>query len=179
MKRIRIAQTLAAIALAAGTAATADAQPRVAASVLAQGAASASNGTFRLNGTVGQAVIGSANARGVQVNKGFWYYSPAPAQTSSVESSGVVRSTGAVAAAVSPNPMSAGGRLRVEVPSHGRVSVRLVDALGRQVAVLLDDVREPGALDIEIDATGLEPGRYLVDVSAGGARSVVPIVVVR
>ncbi|MEX0737340.1 MAG: T9SS type A sorting domain-containing protein [Bacteroidota bacterium] len=43
-----------------------------------------------------------------------------------------------------PNPFNPVTRIEFSLPEAGRVSLRVFDAIGRQVAVLFDDEGEPG-----------------------------------
>jgi hypothetical protein len=73
----------------------------------------------------------------------------------------------ALAVEASPNPFAASATLRYTVATPGEVSVRVYDALGREVAVLFDGVREAGAFEAHLDAAALAPGTYVARVVAG------------
>ena len=78
-------------------------------------------------------------------------------------SSGPGAQTADVAISVAPNPVRAHARVTVSVARTERVTVDLLDALGRRVAVLHDGPVAPGtdhALDL--DASGLAGGVYVV-----------------
>ena len=80
---------------------------------------------------------------------------------------------------VFPNPM----RSHVTVTGHlvraGTVRALVVDALGREVAVLAEGVRPAGPLRLSGSATGLASGAYVVVLEAEGVRQSVRVSVVR
>ncbi|MEO0558591.1 MAG: PKD domain-containing protein [Bacteroidota bacterium] len=69
---------------------------------------------------------------------------------------------------VYPNPASAITRLAVEAPRSGHQRVVLYDALGRQVAVLIDEERSAGLHELAIQTSGLPAGAYVVRLDASG-----------
>ena len=67
-----------------------------------------------------------------------------------------------------PNPASGAVRVAFDVPEAAHVRVRVVDLLGREVAVLADDEVGPGAYEVRWDGAGpLPAGVYLVRLEAG------------
>lgn len=77
-------------------------------------------------------------------------------------------------AAVFPNPLTADSRFRFSLARAGRVRVELIDALGRQVALLAADAaaRPPGAYSLPLPV-GVAPGAYFVRLlTADAARAV-------
>jgi hypothetical protein len=68
-----------------------------------------------------------------------------------------------------PNPSSGRVALRFGLAEAGRVRLAVYDALGREVAVLVDGVREAGSHDVPFDASALAPGTYVVRLLAGGS----------
>jgi hypothetical protein len=72
-----------------------------------------------------------------------------------------------------PNPFNPGTTIEYGIPgvrgqSLGGSSVKLVvyDMLGREVAVLVDEMKEPGSYQVRFDASGLASGVYLYRMSA-------------
>ena len=73
---------------------------------------------------------------------------------------------------VSPNPVAAGGKVRLTLAEAGLVRVTVVDVLGRQVAVLAEGVRGAGEHTVGLGAERLVPGVYVVRVTAGASSAV-------
>jgi|GEM_PF-4319627 len=70
--------------------------------------------------------------------------------------------------APAPNPVRAVATLRLDLPAAAEVRVCVVDALGREVAVVLDGVRPAGRHTVLLDAARLAPGVYVVRLVAPG-----------
>ena len=68
---------------------------------------------------------------------------------------------------VSPNPVAATARLRFDVPEPSHVELVVVDALGRQLDVLLDANVPAGTHDADLDVSSLASGVYVVRLRAG------------
>ncbi|WP_412060217.1 hypothetical protein [Rubrivirga sp. IMCC45206] len=75
-----------------------------------------------------------------------------------------------LALAVGPNPARATATVRYTVASPGPVRLRVLDVLGREVAVLASGPRPPGDHTAAFDASRLAAGLYLVVLDADGAR---------
>jgi len=158
---------------------TAGAQTRIAASVIASGGGPASSGGLILSGTIGQAVIGPTVSASMNAGQRFWYAIPLEIVISSVP--GVSSGTLAEGAYLQswPNPFSHDAELQVRIPSAGPVSLKLYNALGREVRTLVEGVREAGVLTVQLDGTTLESGSYTAQLIAGGARHAIKLVVVK
>jgi len=80
-----------------------------------------------------------------------------------------------------PSPARAGARVRLDLSlrQSGRVRVRVVDGVGRDVRTVMDAVRPTGEGDVEVPTAGLAPGTYFVVVDGPGGRRVQPLTVVR
>jgi hypothetical protein len=66
-----------------------------------------------------------------------------------------------------PNPFNPVTTIRYRIPDASRVSLTVFDALGREVATLVDRRQEPGAYETTFDAAGLASGVYLYRLRAG------------
>ncbi|MGB3541904.1 T9SS type A sorting domain-containing protein [Rubrivirga sp.] len=86
---------------------------------------------------------------------------------------------GALLLAPHPNPAHGAVVLRCRLPSSGAVDLRVFDALGREVAVVLEGERSAGDLEVAFDAGRLSPGIYVVVLEAGDAVMTRTLTVVR
>jgi hypothetical protein len=66
-----------------------------------------------------------------------------------------------------PNPFTLATTLTYHLTDGGHVNLRVYDATGRLVAVLVDDVQMPGQHTAAFDAAGLASGHYFVRLEAG------------
>lgn len=69
---------------------------------------------------------------------------------------------------VSPNPARGTVRVPVALVEAGDARLAVTDALGREVAVLLDGRQPAGAREVAWDVAGLPAGLYVVRLEAGG-----------
>ena len=63
-----------------------------------------------------------------------------------------------------PNPFNPTTKISFTLPQNGRVSLKVFDALGREVADLANDVFEAGTHEIEFNATNLASGIYFYTI---------------
>jgi hypothetical protein len=69
--------------------------------------------------------------------------------------------------AVAPNPFAGRTQISYEVASAAPVRLSVYDALGREVAVLVDGPQEAGAHTATFDARGLAAGTYVYRLVVG------------
>ena len=60
-----------------------------------------------------------------------------------------------------PNPFNPTTLIRYEVAEQVHIRLEVYDALGRQVAALVDEQKNPGKYSVVFDASGLSSGVYL------------------
>jgi hypothetical protein len=66
-----------------------------------------------------------------------------------------------------PNPFNSTTQIEFMLPSTQRVSLRLYDVLGREVAVIMNEIQTAGRHRLAFDASGLSSGVYLCRLEAG------------
>jgi len=69
--------------------------------------------------------------------------------------------------AMRPNPFNSITQIEFTLPVTQRVSLRLYDVLGREVAVLLDEMKTAGEHRISFDGSALSSGVYFCRMEAG------------
>jgi VCBS repeat protein/type IX secretion system substrate protein/FG-GAP repeat protein len=112
--------------------------------------------------------------RSTQSGQTYYYRLLATSRDGSVMTFGPISATAQEAIAafmlspLSPNPST--GRLLVTfaIPTRTRVRLTLTDVQGREVAVLVDDIREAGRFTATLDASDLRAGMYFVRMQATG-----------
>jgi hypothetical protein len=67
---------------------------------------------------------------------------------------------------VYPNPFNPTTMIRYGLPQRAVVSLRVFDALGREVRVLVDEERSAGVHEVRFDAVGLASGMYIYRLQA-------------
>ena len=80
---------------------------------------------------------------------------------------------------VSPNPLSDHGRVGLTLPEPTYVRLSLVDAMGRQVAELKNELVSAGVHQLDMSVSSLAPGTYYCRLTAGHTEQVKKVVVWR
>lgn len=66
-----------------------------------------------------------------------------------------------------PNPFNPTTRIKYQVASIERVTLKVYDILGREIVTLLNEVKHPGNYELEFDASYLPSGVYIYRLNAG------------
>ena len=66
-----------------------------------------------------------------------------------------------------PNPFNPSTTIRYEVPKGGLVLLKVYDILGREVASLVNEEKQPGNYEVRFDASILASGIYIYRIQAG------------
>ncbi len=66
-----------------------------------------------------------------------------------------------------PNPFNPTTTIMFSVGTYGHASLRVYDVLGREVATLVDEVRDAGAYEAVFDASGFASGVYFYKLESG------------
>ncbi len=64
-----------------------------------------------------------------------------------------------------PNPFNPSTTIRFEIPSRSFVTLKVYDLVGREVATLVNGIREAGAQEVEFHASNLPSGVYLYRIT--------------
>ncbi|MBI5473373.1 MAG: T9SS type A sorting domain-containing protein [Ignavibacteriae bacterium] len=67
-----------------------------------------------------------------------------------------------------PNPFNPMTNIEFRIANFGFVSLKVSDILGREVAILVNEVKQPGEHTVRWNAEGLASGIYLYQLRAGG-----------
>jgi hypothetical protein len=85
-----------------------------------------------------------------------------------------------------PNPFNPTTEIRYQIPEVrgkqsevSRVTLRVFDILGREVATLVDEVQEAGFKSVQWNASGVASGVYFYRLQAGGFAETRKLVVLR
>lgn len=65
-----------------------------------------------------------------------------------------------------PNPFNPGTTISYQLPSVSFVSLKIFDVLGREVATLVNKVKQPGTHEVRWDASGMASGVYFYRLQA-------------
>ena len=67
-----------------------------------------------------------------------------------------------------PNPFNPSTKINYDLPVDGRVSIRLYDISGREVAMLVNEVKTAGYYTLSFNASNLASGMYFYRINAEG-----------
>ena len=67
-----------------------------------------------------------------------------------------------------PNPFNPSTVISYQLPVNGHVSLKVYDAIGREVATLVNEVKEAGTYSMQFDGRGLSSGMYFARLQSGG-----------
>ena len=71
-----------------------------------------------------------------------------------------------------PNPFNPATVIKYQVSNTAHVSIKVYDLIGREVAVLIDEVKEPGVYEVNFESKNLASGIYFYKMIAGDFTSV-------
>jgi hypothetical protein len=144
------------------SAASGFAQYSIRSSVIGSGGAPMSNGTYSMNGTVGQAVIGNTNGSTYTAQQGFWHNFQA------ISSVHIGDAAGYDLEQNFPNPFNPSTVIRFSIPERVKVTLRVMNLLGEEVWREIDgETMEPGKYEVNFIAKGIPSGTYVYRLEAG------------
>jgi hypothetical protein len=71
-----------------------------------------------------------------------------------------------------PNPFNPVTLIKYQVPEASMVSIKVYDVIGREIAVLVNEVKNPGNYQVSFDSKNLASGIYFYKMVAGDFSSV-------
>jgi hypothetical protein len=66
-----------------------------------------------------------------------------------------------------PNPFNPATVIKYSVSEPQLVTLKVYDLLGRQISVLVNEIKQPGNYTVEFDASRLPTGVYFYHLTAG------------
>ncbi|MFI5264116.1 MAG: T9SS type A sorting domain-containing protein, partial [Candidatus Kapaibacterium sp.] len=147
------------------SAASAFAQYSIVSSVIGSGGGPMSNGTYSMNGTVGQAVVGPTSGTSYSIDQGFWHTLSLANDVRPVGGNGTV---GYDLEQNFPNPFNPTTTIRFSVPERVKVTLKVMNLLGEEVKRVIDGVYyDAGTYDADFFGDGLPSGTYVYRLEAG------------
>jgi hypothetical protein len=67
-----------------------------------------------------------------------------------------------------PNPFSTSTQIEYALPENGKVRLSVVDLLGQEIAVLINQTQSAGSYSVQFNAAGLTPGVYIYKITVQG-----------
>ena len=66
-----------------------------------------------------------------------------------------------------PNPFNPSTRIKYFIPTQSFVTIKVFDALGNEIATLVNEEKQTGSYNVEFDASGFTSGIYFYRIQAG------------
>ncbi len=66
-----------------------------------------------------------------------------------------------------PNPFNPNTQISYQLPVNSKVVLKVYDAIGKEVATLVDDMKEAGYHSVQFNASNLPSGMYVYKITAG------------
>ena len=126
----------------------------------------AENASFRMTSTLGEPAVGVVLGPAFHHRAGF-LGGVGSVLVATTEEEGPDSPSVLVLHPPAPNPSRGAARVRVDLPTPAHVRLVVYDALGREVAVALDEERPMGRHVVELAPVGLASGTYVIRLTAG------------
>ena len=78
-----------------------------------------------------------------------------------------------------PNPFNPVTKIQYQIVNQGMVTLKVYDLLGREVKLLVNEIKSPGKYIVSFDASSLSSGVYFYKISAGEFSDVKRMVLVK
>ena len=78
-----------------------------------------------------------------------------------------------------PNPFNPSTIIKYSVERAGNVSLKVYDLLGREIATLVNEAKQPGSYTVNFNASKLASGMYIYKIESGSFSSVKKMLLVR
>jgi hypothetical protein len=78
-----------------------------------------------------------------------------------------------------PNPFNPSTEIRYQTSEVSHVTLKVYDLLGREVATLVDEVKEPGEYQVQFDGSNLASGIYLYRLQSPSGSLVRKMILIR
>ncbi|MGA2669784.1 MAG: T9SS type A sorting domain-containing protein, partial [Ignavibacteria bacterium] len=78
-----------------------------------------------------------------------------------------------------PNPFNPTTNITYSIPKAGNVKLTIFDVLGREVSVLVNEVKSPGTYNVDFNASNIGSGVYFYRIEAGDFSAVKKMVLVK
>lgn len=151
------------------------------------------NGEKELEGTVNYQVVNSGQTSlGVRLNKVSWFKGAIhsvrvtddaldPENFMEIGESLSIKKTDKkqLISQISPNPIHLLSQLTYQLEEPSKISIKIVDIHGREIANLFEGIKNAGAHKLEINSHNLNSGLYFMVINQGNKNSVKKIVIAK
>ena len=78
-----------------------------------------------------------------------------------------------------PNPFNPSTKIKFEIPTSSVITLKVYDVLGREIETLLNEVKEAGTYEVELNASEFPSGVYFYKLTSGQFTSVKKLILLK
>jgi hypothetical protein len=78
-----------------------------------------------------------------------------------------------------PNPFNPVTRINYSIPKQGLVTIKIYDALGREVQTIVNEMKTPGKYIVDVDGTNLSSGVYFYKLASNDFVSIKKMILLK
>ncbi|MCX6162959.1 MAG: T9SS type A sorting domain-containing protein, partial [Ignavibacteriae bacterium] len=78
-----------------------------------------------------------------------------------------------------PNPFNPSTKINFALPKSGLVTLKIYDVLGREVATLINEIKNAGSYSVDFNASALSSGMYFYRLESNGFKDTKKMMLVR
>ncbi len=112
-------------------------------------------------------------------DKGFWDFNSKKGVVTSVNDTPDSEIPKKIKISAYPNPFNPATMITYSIPQSGKVSLKVFDLLGRQVALLAEEIKPAGTHQIAFHGDDLASGIYLVRMESGSKTESVKVILLK
>ena len=121
---------------------------------------------WEIRSAVGQNFVAGTSSGNTQITSGFLADTLLRGTLVSVREDGIIPEAFALSQNY-PNPFNPSTTIQFTIVNRQLTIVKVYDVLGREVATLVNEVKDPGLHTVAFDAVGLASGSYFYRIVAG------------
>jgi Secretion system C-terminal sorting domain len=78
-----------------------------------------------------------------------------------------------------PNPFNPATIISYQIPKDGRVTIKILDVIGREVTTLVDEFKSSGQYSVKFDAPRFSTGIYFYSIKSGDYNAMKKMALIR
>ncbi|MBN8706488.1 MAG: T9SS type A sorting domain-containing protein [Bacteroidetes bacterium] len=124
-------------------------------------------------------VFGETDPFRFRNEKGYWDFNAGKGVITSIEVNSNSEKPNKIAVSAYPNPFNPATLISYSLPQTGKVSLKVFDLLGRQVAILAEEIKPAGTYQIAFRGDDLSSGIYIVRMESGNKTESIKVILLK
>lgn len=112
-------------------------------------------------------------------DKGFWDFNAGKGVLTSINDYSDSEKPNKITISAWPNPFNPATLISYSIPQSGKVSLKVFDLLGRQVALLTEEIKPAGMHQIPFRGDDLASGIYVIRMESGSKTESVKVILLK